>query len=607
MSKYIPLHVHSMYSLLDSCSKPEHIVNRLDELELDGCAVTDHGTLSGCIKFLKQMKKKNKKPLLGIEFYICGKSPTIKDETNKKCHHALFIAKNTNGWTNLCKMISEANREDYFYYRPRLSWKEVEEFSKDIICINGHLGSTLSSFLLDKDDNIRNSGINGLVHIKHLKDIFHDNLYLEVQLTGNKILPHMNKLASVIREFAESKKIKCVATPDAHYCKRKDVEDQRVLLCKNLKITLDEGKDSFLKTFFLADDWHIPSYQEMLDYGNTEEELENTLEVAEKCSNYEILRQPMLPAFECDGNVDEHLKELCRDGWRKKIKGKIPKERWQKYGDRVKTELKVLQSVSFSGNSMSNYFLIVQDLINYVQKQGWLPGPARGSAAGCLVSYLLDITKVDPLKYNLLFERFYNAGRNTKDKVSLPDIDCDVPKYSRNKLIEYLKNKYGHENVVQIATFQALKGRAALKEVFRAHGGVDFASVNEMTMHIPDEAKITTQLKEMKDRTGQSSIIKWALENNEELQQYYDLYPGRFEQAIRMENTIVSKGKHAAGVLISPKPIAQVCGTSYDTKEKTQISQMDMGDCEDLGLVKLDILGLKTLDVVMRVQQLLRI
>ena len=352
--------------------------------------------------------------------------------------------------------------------------------------------------------------------------------------------------------------------------------------------------------------------QEEINELHTEEEIENTKFVDGLCENYDILHKPMLPPFECEGNnPDEYLRQLCRNGWREKIDKKIPKENHQKYVDRIKYELDVLQ-----GAGLSSYFLIVQDIVNHIRHNNWLPGPGRGSAAGCLVSYLVGITAIDPIKYNLIFDRFYNAGRNTNDRVSMPDIDVDVPIGKRETIIEYIKNKYGKEKVSQMITFNTMKGRGALKDVLRVYGNISFEEMNRITKHIPDEAKISDELQEMKEEYGESSIIRWALENNpEELKEWCHIdeetkelkgpLAKRFEQAIRLEGTKSNQSKHAAGVVISQANLDEVCPMVYDSKNKQLIAGMEMQDLESIVVIKFDILGIAMLDKIMSIQSLL--
>ena len=434
-----------------------------------------------------------------------------------------------------------------------------------------------------------------------------DNLPLQISLTG------------AIRDLGKQTNTKVICTPDAHYAERDDAMDQRILLCNNLKTTLNKINSKIqnhesigMDCFFLSDNYHIPSQEEISNL-HTEEEIDNTNTVADMCEQYDILDKPHLPSFDCPKgyNPDEYLRQLCRDGWREKIQNNIPKEDQETYVERIKSELEVLQ-----GAGLSSYFLIVQDIVRHVKEQGWLPGPGRGSAAGCLVSYLIGITSINPIKYDLLFERFYNAGRNTKDRISMPDIDIDVPINKREYVIEYIKSKYGRDKVSQMITFNTMKGRGALKDVLRAYDNISFEEMNRITKHIPDEAKIADELQEMKDDTGESSIIRWALENNvDKLKEWcYINEEGalagplakRFEQAIRLEGTKSNQSKHAAGVLISSQGLADMCPMVYDTRNKQTIAGMEMQDLEAIGGIKFDILGVAMLDKIMTISDFLK-
>jgi DNA polymerase-3 subunit alpha len=283
---------------------------------------------------------------------------------------------------------------------------------------------------------------------------------------------------------------------------------------------------------------------------------------------------------------------------------------FEQYGGRVNKEIKI-----FTETNLSSYFLIVRDILRYADSKGYLTGPGRGSAAGCMVSYLMNITKIDPIQYKLIFERFYNAGRNAGGRVSMPDIDIDVPKCGRLDIIEYIKQKYGKENVAQIITFQTLKGRASLKRVMAARGNVGFGEQNAITSHLLDESKIADELQDMKDELGTSSVITWALENkSDELKDwcYVDdngnlqgKFAKIFEQAIRLEDTKIIQSKHAAGVVVSPQPIYDVCPMVLDREEKDLLAGFEGPSCEDVGLLKLDVLGIKMLDKVMEIPKIL--
>jgi DNA polymerase-3 subunit alpha len=457
---------------------------------------------------------------------------------------------------------------------------------------------------------------------QRLQEMFgKDNFFLEVQLVDSQNSPDSVIIANFVREISKHTGIKCVGTPDAHYCKREDAYDQRILLCNNMHKTLSEmyDEEAGLKCFFNSDTFHIPTYDEMIEFGNTEEELSNTLLVADMCEEYkDIFHNPVLPKFPCPDNKteDEYLRELCRIGWKEKIENVIPKDKQQEYIDRVKEELGVIQ-----GAGMSGYFLIVQDILRYCRENKWLVGLARGSSAGCLISYLIGITQVDPIKYSLLFSRFYDSSR----KNSPPDVDIDVPKFSREKIIQYLKDKYGHDKVSGMITYQTLKGRGAIKAVLRSYNDIKFEEMNRITKCIPDEAKISGELQEMKEETGESSIILYTLENdkakhknkhisNDSLKEWCYLDENnelkgplnkRFEQAIRLEGTKSSQSKHAAGIIVSAKPLAEICPMIYDAKENTVIAGFEMEDLESVSLVKFDLLGIVMLDKLMSISQIL--
>lgn len=617
---YIPLHAHSMFSLLDGLSKPEQMAERCKEINARACALTDHGNIAGAIKFYTAMKKAGVKPILGCELYICDQDPTIKDKENKKLSHFLVLAKNYLGWKNLIKIVSVSNNPDFYYHKPRLDLPTLKQLHNgNLIGITGHLGSTLADAILDNDKLKENWQRLGCDHINYLKTIFGDNIFLEAQLIDSENLPVQIVLTDAIRQLAQLTNTKVICTPDAHYCRKEDAVDQRVLLCNNLKITFADisrkiinDQDIPLGCFFTSDNYHIPSQEEMQKF-HTSEEIANTNYVCDLVEDYEILSKPKLPLFECPEGFsqDEYLRELCRKGWKEKIANVVEKDNQQVYIDRIKYELEVLQ-----GAGLSSYFLIVQDIINYVKSQGWLPGPGRGSAAGCLVSYLIGITNIDPIKYSLLFERFYNEGRNTADHISMPDIDVDIPIEKREKIIQYIKDKYGSDKVSQMVTFNTIKGRGALKDVLRVYGNITFEEMNKITKNIPDESKIADDLQEMKEETGEASIVRWALENDQDkLKEWCHIdeqgtlqgpLSKRFEQAIRLEGTKSNQSKHAAGIAISSEPLNELCPMVYDSKNDQLIAGMEMQDLESIGIIKFDILGVAMLDKVMTIQNLLQ-
>lgn len=621
MKKYIPLHVHSMYSLLDGLSKPDQIAHRCIDIEAKSCALTDHGNIAGAVKFYTQMKKRGIKPILGCELYICDQDAQIQDKNNRHLSHLLVLAKNYRGWQNLIKIVSESNRPEFYYHKPRLDLDRLGSLvDGNLISFCGHLGSTIANQLIINDKIHPDWQSIGIANIDRYKNIFgNDNFFLEAQLMDQHNIELQVQLTDCIRELGKLTNTKVICTPDAHYCTKADAVDQRILLCNNLKTTfpeinrkLNNNEDIGLGAFFNSENFHILSQDEIREI-HTEEEIDNTNLIDSMCEEYNILSKPRLPPFDCPEGYDdaEFLRQLCRNGWKTKIANSIDQNEQQIYVDRIKYELDVLQ-----GADLSSYFLIVQDIVNYVRNNNWLPGPGRGSAAGCLVSYLIGITNIDPIKYNLMFDRFYNAGRNTKDHISMPDIDVDVPINKREDIIQYIKNHYGSDKVSQMITFNTIKGRGALKDVLRVYGNITFDEMNKITKNIPDEAKIADELQIMKDETGDASIIKWALENNaDKLKEWCFIDPEgelqgplakRFEQAIRLEGVKSNQSKHAAGIAISAEPLSDICPMVYDSKNKQMIAGMEMQDLESLGIIKFDILGVAMLDKIMTIQALLK-
>ena len=613
---YFPLHVHSYYSLLDGLSSPKDIAERCKEIDVPGCAITDHGNISAHIQFLLEMREAGKKPILGCEFYVSNKDASIKDQNNRKLAHMCILAKNDAGWKDMVKMVSMSNTPELFYYKPRLDLDRIAQFAQkgNLIAFSGHIGSHMANILFDEGESLKENWLDeGSKLALELQDIFgRGNFFLEVQLMDYMNFSLQKDIAECIREISRNTSIPCVATQDAHYAKKEDADDQRILLCTNMHVTIEQANmPGFeLGGFFKSRQYHIPTYEEMKEW-HTEEELQNTLKIAEMVEEYnDILRSPVLPKFECpDGmNADEYLRHLCREGWKEKIEGKIDKSKHSIYADRVKHELKVLQ-----GAGLSAYFLVVKDIIDFVRNNGWLTPTGRGSAAGCLVSYLLGITSIDPIQYGLIFERFYNAGRNTKDHISMPDIDIDVPKYARDKIIKYVSEKYGEDHVGQMITFQTMKGRGALKDVIRAYGDLSHDEVNEITKNIIEEHKITDELETMKKQRGFSSIILWCLENTpNKLKKWCFIdddgnlagpLAKRFEQAIRLEGTKTAQSKHPAGIVIAPYPLDTMFPMVYDSKSKKTIAGFEMEDLEKAGGLKFDILGIALLDKIMGVAQ----
>ena len=417
-----------------------------------------------------------------------------------------------------------------------------------------------------------------------------------------------------LRYIAKKYKFQSVATADSHYPRREDAEDQLLLLCSSMKTTLRKAKnrlketgDSAFSGFLNSNSFHIPTLEEMQAV-NTAAEIDMAMQISSMCEDYNILGQPMLPKFKCpeEASEDQYLRHLCREGWKSRLEpsGKLNnKQSKDLYTEQIKKELDVISEANLAG-----YFLIVRDIVNSVVEKNYIPGPGRGSAAGCLVSYLVGITQVDPMEYGLIFERFYNAGRNTGGHVSLPDIDIDVPATKRDETIDYIRSKYGNDRVGQMVTFGRLQGRSSLTEVLRINEACSYEEMKEITKSLPHEHEVSDQLAEM----DEPSVIQWTLMNQPEaLRDYCRLnddgelegnLANYFKQAMRIEGTFKSQGKHAAGVVISSHKLDDVCPMVRDKRSSDKIAGMEMNDLESMGHVKFDILGISLMDKLMGIR-----
>ena len=630
---YFPLNCHTHYSLLEGLSKPKQLAKRVKQLGLSGCAITDISSLAGAVKFVKAMSSEGLKGILGCEVFISS--------DNGDCS-AILLAKNLEGWKSLIRITSEANNPDNYKKKPRITIGQLGALSGgNIIVLNGHIGSDLSKCIFDYDFSedsrpfdsktyeesrsyVHKDWIERALHIveQYKEAVGEENFFIQIQLQDEELRPAQKVVSEGLRYICKKSNTIPVASNDSRYCSKDDADDHRVLICNLLRTTLPEIKSKMAKIsasskipykhFFRSNKYHLPSLEEMQSK-NTEEEIENSVKIANMCENYDILREPILPEFRCPNNedVDEYLRSLCRKGWKEKVQGIIDEEKHSIYAERINSELKVLQDAG-----LSSYFLIVADIINKIRESDWLPGPGRGSAAGCLVSYLIGITSIDPIKYSLIFERFYNSGRNTGGRVSMPDIDIDVPVSKRDEIIDYIKEKYGTKRVAQMITFQTMMGRSAMKDVLRTYGDVSFEEMNLITQNIPDKADIADGLQEMVEETGESSIIRWALENRadklrdwcyiDEEGRLQGRMAKRFEQAIRIEGTKRTQSKHAAGVIISPQPMNKICPMILDATTKQLVAGLEMQDMEDIGMIKFDILGVAMLDKIMGVRDILK-
>lgn len=558
---YFPLRCRTHYSPLKSLSQPEQIADRVSELELSGCALTDIGNVSGCVKFTKELQKQGLHTILGCEF-----------------PNHILLAQSRKGWRELREVSSR-------FCNPA---ENENILCDDLLCIDGFDGSALARTI----QTAVSWKMDCIKRLEHNRELFgKNNVYIGIDVGS--------KFAGPLRELSDSTNIPTVALTNSYYPGPDQLEDYKILICTREDIRITECSANYITGMH-----HIPSYKELQKFF-TEAELKETLTIANRCKDYSILGKMILPEFDCpnEKNANEYLKELCYNSLKEKNKG-------QEYWGRLEYELQTIQGVG-----LSSYFLIMQDICNYVRQNNQLMSPGRGSAAGCLISYLIGITGVDPLEYGLIFERFYNAGRNTADHISPPDIDIDIPKSFRDQAITYVNNKYGDDKVAQLVTYTTLKGKRALKEVFRAYDKVPHEERNKITKEIIDESKIAGELQEMKEEFGESSIIRWALENKaNKLREWCFIndkgnldgpLAQEFEQAIRLEGTKITQSRHASGIVIGSQPLEEICPMLWDSKSKTMVAGLEMDDAEAIGLIKLDILGLNTLDKLMGVNSIL--
>lgn len=635
MDDFVSLHNHSHFSLLDGVSKPKQIAKRCNELGYKAFGLTDHGNIGCAVQFVSAMKKAGIKPILGCELYMCKHDPKIQTKENRALCHLPVLAKNLEGWKNLIKISSFTHQKEHFYHKPRIDLENLSNLAAgNIIAFSGHPGSDLAnSVFADPKGAYSQSNydevVDNYVHpdwdkriraqaYLHMDAVGRENFFIEIQNIDPDNNPAGLIAARALRWLSKKEKIKRIATGDSHYPTREDAGDQRVLLCAALKTTLkamnrrlEEDEDAMMGGFFRSDRYHIPSPDEMKVF-HDEEELGNAVLVAEMCESYDILHTPILPRYPCpDGmSADAYLTLLCKRGWEAHVYDRVDESKWAEYTERVRRELSVIRDAG-----LASYFLIVQDYCNWARRRGMIVGPGRGSGAGCLVSFLIGITSVDPIEYGLLFERFYNAGRNAPGHISLPDIDCDFPVNRRKEIVAYLKRKFGDEMVANIATFNSMKGRGALTDVLRAHD-VAFEEVKRITANVPEESRITEELQAMKDRGEEPSIIRYALENDPNSYSdwcvinddgtYGGVFGSYFAQAVRLEGTKRNISMHAAGVVLASTPLSEMCPLVYDDGIDGYMAGMEYPDLESMGQVKLDILGVASLDKIMGVRNLLR-
>lgn len=568
MSRYFThLHLHSDYSLLDGAITIDKLVGFGKEQKLKALAITDHGNIFAGVKFFQQAKKAGIKPLLGMEAYFT-EDIRIKNADNKY-YHLILLVQNERGYKNLCKLISHAY-QDGFYFKPRIDYKLLERYNEGLIVSSACLGGHIPQLLMTNQHELAENRIDWFLNV-----FGSERFYLEVQPEDQKEQKILNRY---LYDLSANKGVSLVATGDCHYVRAEDREAHEVMLAIQT-----HAKMSDTQRFSFGDcRVHMRTEQEMLDiFSGHPEAVWNTGKIADLCDFDFQSGKLFFPTFFIpEGHTEKsYFEELCTNGLTRLIGTKrIEPQQYQLYKHRLDEEVSLIAGMGFAG-----YFLVVSDFIVWAKQQGIPVGPGRGSAAGSLVAWALQITDIDPLKYNLLFERFLNPER-----VSMPDIDIDFCIEGRDRVIQYVRDTYGTDKVCQIITFGTMMAKGVIKDVARALG-LPFDDANMITDMIPDQLKIT-----LKEALELEPRLKAMVQENSQVAKLFDI-------ASKLEGLTRHASKHAAGIVISPEPIDEVLPVYIPPKSTDLVTQYAMTELESLGFLKIDFLGLKNLTLIKQV------
>jgi DNA polymerase III subunit alpha len=561
-SKFTHLHVHSHYSLLDGLAKIDEIISHVKKHGMDSVALTDHGVLYGAIEFFKKAKKANIKPIIGCEVYLSldemsQKRPNIDDKRN----HLTLLVKNEQGYKNLVKLITKSHLEG-FYYKPRIDENLLSQYSSGLIALSGCLQGKIPQLI------VSNRTEEAEKTASRYQEIFGPgNFYLEIQRHPN--IPEQEKANQKMIEISKKLSIPLVATNDCHYLNKEDSEAQDILMLINTGARKDDPERLTMKETDLS----MKNPQEMIKlFKDIPQAIENTQKIVDACSFEFKFGQTKLPSFPLpeEKKADTYLKELCLKG----LENKCQEYQKEKVVERLDYELSVIAKTGFA-----SYFLIISDLVNWAKENKIVVGPGRGSVGGSLVAYLLGITNIDPIKYDLLFERFLNPER-----ISLPDIDLDFADRRRDDVINYVAEKYGHDNVAQIITFGTMAARAVIRDVGRALE-YSYSYCDRIAKMIP----FGFSLKETMDKIPE---FRQLYDTDSKAKELIDI-------AQKLEGVARHASTHACGVVISKEPLDNIVPLQHPTQnENAIVTQYDMSSIESLGLLKMDFLGLKNLTII---------
>lgn len=554
------LHLHTQFSLLDGACRLGELVSRAKELGMTSLAVTDHGNMYGAVDFYRECKKQGIKPIIGCEVYVAPRSRYDKDKTlDSKYNHLVLLVKNETGYKNLIKMVSLSYTEG-FYFKPRIDRDLLEKYSDGLVCLSACLAGEIPQFLLQRDyEGAKSAAL-------WYESVFgKGNYFLELQNHG---IEQEQIVLDGIKRLSRDTGIPLVATNDVHYVNKEDADIQQVLICIATNHIL--GEDTGLE--FHSDNFYLKSEEEMLSlFCDVPEAVENTAKVADMCNFDFEFGNTKLPYFATPDNMNhfEYFKMKCFEGMKKRY-GENPPEAYVK---RLNYELETVDKMGYT-----DYYLIVWDFVNFAKSRGIPVGPGRGSGAGSIAAYCIGITDIDPMKYDLIFERFLNPER-----VSMPDFDIDFCYERRQEVIDYVTEKYGADHVAQIVTFGTLQTRAAIRDVGRVMG-MPYNQVDAVAKLIPNDFHITIDAAIKK-----SSRLRAAMEDNTEVKRLIDT-------ARRVEGMPRNTSTHAAGVVITHDPVSSYVPLA--TNDGLVVTQYIMTTLEELGLLKMDFLGLRTLTVI---------
>ncbi len=559
---FIHLHNHSHYSLLDGLGTIDGLIAEAKRQGATALALTDHGSMYGVIEFYQKCRKAGIKPIIGVETYVSTGS--LADRNSKeKPYHLILLAENNEGYKNLLHLVSIAHIEG-FYYKARIDWDTLKKYSKGLIASTACLNGPLARHILARQNETAEK------NLKILLDIFgKNNLFIELQ---NRRKPEQGIANRGLIALARQYDLGLIATNDVHYVKSEDDQAQDVLLCIQTK----QKQSDQDRMSYLGEDFSMFSEEKVRDFFNDlPEVITNTEKIAARCQVEIELGKIQLPRYELPANVtpEQELERLCNIGLEKRYNTNLANTN-QNIIDRLKYELSIIERTGYAA-----YFLIVQDFVNWAKNNKIIVGPGRGSAAGSLVSYLIGITNIDPIKYDLLFERFLNPER-----VSMPDIDMDFADTRRDEVIQYVENKYGKDHVAQIITFGTMAARAAVRDVGRVLG-YSYSYCDQVAKMIP-------MFMSLQDALNTVEEIKKVYEEDPEAQRLLDM-------AKKLEGLARHTSTHACGVLITKDPLVNYVPIQYaSSDDKTIISQYSLHPIEDLGLLKMDFLGLKNLTII---------